>query len=87
MQTLFGRMDRFYSPVLGLFGDEDVSIPPGTIDEFRAILKRIGVENEVVVYPHSGHAFFRDSDPEAYRPHAAQDAWNKAKAFFEDHLK
>jgi carboxymethylenebutenolidase len=87
MQTLFDRMDSFYSPVLGFFGDEDVSIPQGTIDEFRVILKRLGVENEVIVYPQSGHAFFRDSDPEAYRPHAAQDAWNKAKSFFEDHLK
>jgi carboxymethylenebutenolidase len=86
MQNLFGRMDAFHSPVLGFFGDQDVSIPVGTIDEFRAILKRIGVENEVIVYPDSGHAFFRDSDSSVYRPKAAQDAWPRAKTFFKRHL-
>jgi carboxymethylenebutenolidase len=86
MQTLFDKMDAFRSPVLGFFGDQDVSIPAGTIAEFRAILARLGVENEVIVYPDSGHAFFRDSDPNAYRPKAALDAWPKAKQFFHRHL-
>lgn len=86
MQNLFNRMDALKAPVLGFFGDQDVSIPAGTIDEFRAILKRLGLEHEVIVYPDSGHAFFRDSDPNVYRPKAAQDAWPRVTAFFRKHL-
>jgi len=86
MQSLFGRMDALRSPVLGFFGDQDASIPAGTIEEFKTILKRVGVDHEVIVYPDSGHAFFRDSDPSAYRAKAAQDAWPRAKTFFRKYL-
>lgn len=86
MQTLFDRMEHFHSPLLGFFGDKDMSIPAGTIEEFKKILAKQGVEHEVFVYPDSGHAFFRDSDPKAYRPVAAKDAWTRAKAFFAKHL-
>ncbi len=82
MQQLFDQLDRLTCPVLGLFGDADVSIPVGTVEEFDRRLDQIGVEHEVVVYPDSGHAFFRDSDPKAYRPEAAKDAWERATKFF-----
>jgi carboxymethylenebutenolidase len=87
MQTLFDRMGNFHSPLLGFFGDKDVSIPAGTIDEFKTLLDRQGVEHEVFVYPNSGHAFFRDSDPHVYKPEAAKDAWTRSKAFFARHLR
>ena len=74
-------------PVLALFGDADVSIPAGTIEEFRELLRKNGNVSEIKVYPDSGHAFFRDSDPQAYRPAASQDAWIRAKAFFASNLK
>jgi carboxymethylenebutenolidase len=82
MQQLFDRLDRIHCPVLGLFGDKDMSIPPGTVEEFDRLLDGIGVEHEVVVYPNSGHAFFRDSDPSVYKPEAAQDAWVRVTKFF-----
>jgi len=87
MQVLFDKMGSWNIPVLGLFGDADVSIPRGTIDQFQDILSRQGVEHEVIVYPDSGHAFFRDSDPSVYRPAAARDAWAKTTAFLGRHLK
>jgi carboxymethylenebutenolidase len=88
MQTIFDQIRaRLQSPVLGLFGDADQSIPVGTVQEFDKLLGEIGVEHEVVVYPNSGHAFFRDSDPNVYKPEAAKDAWERAKKFFASHLK
>jgi carboxymethylenebutenolidase len=86
MQQIFDQMGTFKSPVLGLFGDKDVSIPLGTIEEFGKLLKNLGLEHEIIVYPNSGHAFFRDSDPTVYKPEAAQDAWERVTKFFRKHL-
>ena len=87
MQTIFNQLrTNLKSPVLGLFGDADVSIPLGTVEEFDKLLDDVGVEHEVVVYPNSGHAFFRDSDKSAYIPEASKDAWERVKKFFKKHL-
>jgi len=86
MQQLFDRLDALKCPVLGLFGDQDLSVPPGTVQQFDELLDKIGVEHEVVVYPKSGHAFFRDSDPSVYKPEAAKDAWQRVTKFFQQNL-
>jgi carboxymethylenebutenolidase len=86
LQTLFGQLHRLSCPVLGLFGDRDQSIPKGTVEEFDRLLDRVGVEHEVIMYPDSGHAFFRDTDPAVYRPQAAEDAWARTTAFFARHM-
>ena len=87
MQQSFDKLGALKSPVLGLYGDQDQSIPVGTVEEFDRLLDTIGVEHEVIIYPNSGHAFFRDSDPNAYRPIAAEDAWKRVNTFFEKNLK
>lgn len=87
MQTVFDQLRAsLKAPVLGFFGDADVSIPAGTIKEFDRLLDEAGVEHEVITYPNSGHAFFRDSDPSVYIPEAATDAWNRVKKFFKKNL-
>ncbi len=87
MQTVFDQLrTNLKAPVLGFFGDADTSIPAGTVEEFDKLLDDVGVEHEVITYPNSGHAFFRDSDPGVYIPEAAKDAWERAKKFFNKHL-
>ena len=86
MQQIFDQMHTLRCPVLGLFGDQDVSIPVGTIEQFDLLLDKIGVEHEIIVYPDSGHAFFRDSDPKVYKPEASRDAWERVQKFFGTHL-
>lgn len=86
MQQVFDQLDAIKCPVLGLFGDQDVSIPIGTVEQFDLLLDKIGVEHEVIVYPNSGHAFFRDSDEQVYRPVAAKEAWEKVTRFFGKNL-
>ena len=87
MQTIFDQLrTNLKAPVLGLFGDADVSIPAGTVEEFDKLLDEVGVEHEVIMYPNSGHAFFRDSDPQVYIPDASKDAWERVKKFFHKHL-
>jgi carboxymethylenebutenolidase len=87
MQTVFDQLrTKLKAPVLGLFGDHDQSIPAGTVQEFDTLLDEIGVEHEVIMYPNSGHAFFRDSDPNVYIPEASKDAWERVTKFFKKNL-
>ncbi len=87
MQQAFDQIRaHLRAPVLGLFGDADQSIPVGTVEQFDQLLGEIGVEHEVVVYPNSGHAFFRDSDPKVYKPEASKDAWERVTRFFGKNL-
>ncbi|MBL8063560.1 MAG: dienelactone hydrolase family protein [Anaerolineales bacterium] len=87
MQTVFDQLrEKLKAPVLGLFGDADGSIPAGTVEEFDKLLDDVGVSHEVIMYPNSGHAFFRDSDPSVYKPEAAKDAWERVKTFFGNNL-
>ncbi len=88
MQNIFDELrTKLKAPVLGFFGDADVSIPAGTVQEFDALLDDVGVEHEIIMYPNSGHAFFRDSDPSVFIPDASKDAWERAKKFFRKHLQ
>ena len=87
MQELFNQLDKIHSPVLGLYGDQDRSVPAGTIEEFDELLGKYKIPHEVIVYPKSGHAFFRDTDPNSYRPEAAKDAWDRVTRFFTENLK
>jgi carboxymethylenebutenolidase len=87
MQAIFDQMHNLHAPVLGLFGDADQSIPVGTVEQFAKLLEALGLEHEIIVYPNSGHAFFRDSDPNVYKPEASKDAWERVKKFFSKHLK
>ncbi|HEY2981106.1 MAG TPA: dienelactone hydrolase family protein, partial [Anaerolineales bacterium] len=67
--------------------DKDQSSPVGAVVEFDELLDKAGVEHEIIVYPNSGHAFFRDSDPSVYKREAAKDAWARVTKFFAKHLK
>ncbi len=87
MQHVFDQLNKLKAPVLGLYGDQDKSIPKGTIEEFDKLLDKVGVPHEIVVYPNSGHAFFRDHDPKTYRPEAAKDAWERVQKFFAKYLQ
>lgn len=86
MQQVFDQLHRLRAPVLGVFGDRDQSIPQGTIQAFDDLLDQLGLEHEIIVYPNSDHAFFRDNDPAVYKPVAARDAWERTTRFFLRHL-
>lgn len=73
-------------PLLGLFGEEDQTIPLEQVRRLEDILKGNGVPCEIHVYPRAGHGFFNDTDSR-YRQHAAEDAWPKVLQFFERYLK
>jgi len=73
-------------PVLGIFGGKDQSISTSTVREFDAALDRLGIENEIYVYPEVGHAFANPSGMN-YAPAETKDAWEKTLTFLEQSLK
>ncbi|HZB95505.1 MAG TPA: dienelactone hydrolase family protein [Herpetosiphonaceae bacterium] len=73
-------------PFLGLFGEEDQSIPVQQVRELEGILKENGVPCEFHIYPEAGHAFFNDQRPSYVKP-AAEDAWARMLEFYGRYLE
>jgi len=73
-------------PVLGIFGDQDRVIPVSSVESFDASLDRLGISNEIHMYPGVGHAFANPSGAN-YAPSETMDAWEKTLSFLKIHLK
>jgi len=74
------------TPILGLYGGEDLGIPIADVKEMEAAVKSSGGTAEFIIYPGAPHAFFADYRP-SYRADAAKDAWNRCVAWFTKYLK
>ena len=72
-------------PLLGLFGNEDMSPSPEQVDRHEAELKKHGKDYTFHRYDGAGHGFWY-YHTERYRPVQAMDAWDKAFAFFKERL-
>jgi carboxymethylenebutenolidase len=73
-------------PYLAIFGAEDALIPLADVDALRDRLEAAGKKFEIRTYPACGHAFLNPNRPDAYRPEAAADAFERAVDFFSRHL-
>ena len=73
-------------PVLGIFGDQDKSIPVDSVKQFEDALNANGITNEIYIYKGVGHAFANPSG-DNYAPQETQDAWQKTISFLEKYLK
>ncbi len=73
-------------PVLGIFGDQDKSIPVDSVKKFEDALNTNGITNEIYIYKGVGHAFANPSG-DNYAPQETQDAWQKTVSFLEKYLK
>ena len=73
-------------PYLGIFGADDALIPPSNVAELGARLASAGKTFGIKSYAGCGHAFLNHTRPDAYRPEAAADAFERSVAFFDAHL-
>ncbi|MGJ7908944.1 dienelactone hydrolase family protein [Actinopolyspora sp. H202] len=67
-------------PWLGLYGEQDNRTPAAEIDKLRAAATAAESVTDVVRYPNADHRF--DTDPEA-----AAEAWQRARNWFDLHLR
>jgi carboxymethylenebutenolidase len=80
------RLEPLQVPILGIFGADDQGIPVDTVREFESALQELGKSASVHVYEGAHHAFANPSGTR-YNAEAAEDAWSKTEAFFEEHLQ
>jgi carboxymethylenebutenolidase len=73
-------------PVLGIFGDQDSSIPVDTVKAFESALNSNNIPNEIYIFKGVGHAFANPSG-DNYAPKETKDAWNKTLSFLDKHLR
>ena len=73
-------------PILGIFGEQDKSIPVDSVKQFEDALNANGITNEIYIYKGVGHAFANPSG-DNYAPQETQDAWQKTVSFLERYLK
>jgi len=83
--ALVDRVGELQTPWLGLFGDEDSSIPVEDVERLRQELDGADVACDIVRYPGAEHGFHCDVRP-SYSAEAATDAWSRTMAWFEEHL-
>ena len=82
---LIAEVASLQTPWLGLFGDQDASIPVDDVEQLRGALRDAKVDTEVVRYADAGHGFHCDHRPD-YRADDAADAWKRALDWFAAHL-
>ncbi len=86
LETSEQRLRELSTPMLGLFGELDESIPAPDVRRFRSRLREMGKDADIHIYPGVGHAFANPSGGN-YDARAAEDAWNRTLEFLDRHLK
>src|ERR671914_674081 len=79
------ELSKINWPVLGVFGDQDQSIPVESVNAFEQALNETGITNEIYIYPGVGHAFANPSG-DNYAPEETADAWEKTLAFLKKYV-
>ncbi len=79
-------LENLKAPVLGLYAENDKSVPPAAVRELESKLKALGKQAEMHIYADADHAFFNDTRPEVYDADASADAWRRTIEFLRAHL-
>ena len=79
------QLSKINWPVLGVFGDQDQSIPVESVNAFEQALNETGITNEIYIYSGVGHAFANPSG-DNYAPEETVDAWEKTLAFLKKYV-
>ena len=83
--TDVAKLKTLRGPLLGIWGNKDQNFTPEKVAAFDKALTEAGVKHEFHAYD-ADHAFANPSGGR-YNGEAAQDAWEKTKAFLAANLK
>jgi len=80
------RTGEIKCPMYLFFGAKDQLIPMDQVGQINTELTTHKVPFQMKIYPDAGHGFFCD-ERGSFHEKSAQDAWEKTKSFFAQHLK
>jgi carboxymethylenebutenolidase len=80
------ELSKLRAPLLGHFGEADQAIPVAQVREMEAKLHELGKDAAFHYYAGAGHAFANPSGT-TYEEAAAEQAWERTRAFLAAHLK
>jgi carboxymethylenebutenolidase len=80
-----GFLKRSTAPVLGHFAEEDPFEPADSVAELGKELRDAGRAVTLHTYPGTGH-WFAEPSRDAYRPEAAELAFERTLAFLREQL-
>lgn len=86
LPTDSAALKKIQAPILGNFGALDQGITPDDVHNFASAMKAIGKPVNVKIYPDAGHAFQNPENKSGYRPADSDDAHQRMRAFFREHL-
>jgi carboxymethylenebutenolidase len=81
------EVQQIGAAVLGNFGADDKGVTPTDVQGFEKTMKNLNRRVDLKIYDGAGHSFENPNNKDAYRPEAAQDAWNRTVAFLTKSLK
>jgi carboxymethylenebutenolidase len=79
------KLKAIAGPLLGIFAEQDTSIPPDAVARFDSALTAAGVKHQFFSYD-APHAFANPSTPR-YDEASSKDAWSHVRTFLKDNLK
>jgi carboxymethylenebutenolidase len=79
------RLEPLNVPILGLFGADDRGISVESVKAFAEVMKSLGKNAEIEIYPNVGHAFANPTGNN-YNPVVAEAAWQRTLNFLKFHL-
>jgi carboxymethylenebutenolidase len=79
------ELQKIKGPLLGIFGEEDQSIPADSVKKFGESLDTLGKDNSIYIYPGVGHAFANPTGQNFAKPETL-DAWSQTVKFLNEHL-
>ncbi|MGM0555488.1 MAG: dienelactone hydrolase family protein [Myxococcota bacterium] len=80
-----GKLEALDAPLLGIFASEDQAIPPQSVVKFDGMLKELDKTAKIRVFEGVDHAFANPSGKH-YDPEAAEDSWELATEWLDEHL-
>jgi carboxymethylenebutenolidase len=79
-------LGQMQAAFLGIFGEEDTSIPLENISALESALVAAGLPHQIIIYPGVGHAFL-DSENLSDLDHPAGQAWQVTLTFLDEVLR
>ena len=80
-------IDKITCPILGIFGEDDRSIPSRSVRAFGKACHDAGKSVDIHIYPDSGHAFMNENEKRGYNAGASDHAWTQIISFLERTMK